>query len=266
MLGTNMAPAIVFTDAGRAYIKPLAPDVNPHNLAVEWVCTRLAKWFSLPVLDHSVLALPASVALKRPSGVFSIAGPAFCTRAVDAMHWNGSAQTLSTIANPDDIARLVIFDTWIRNEDRYPAIDQSGRAQSHRRPNLGNVLLVRDPTRARQLQLVAMDFGHAIVAGRELPNRSLGIDAERCELLYGLFPEFRRYVTAHLVEDAVAHLKQLSEAIVNDAARFPPEWNVSEAARTAMCEHLYRRALYLVDTISARLQPLCYPQGTLPGC
>lgn len=264
--GTSMGPAIVMTDAGRAYLKPLAPDVNPHSLAIEYVCTRLAAWFGLPVLDHCILRLGPSDTISRPSGGTSQPGPAFCTRAVEATRWDGTAESLAKVANRDDITRLVIFDTWIRNEDRYPPIDAAGAMQSQRGPNLGNVLLVRERPRAKRLRLVAMDFGHALVGGRELPTRPLGIDAERCEWVYGLFPEFRRYVTAHLVDAAVERLKQLGESDVNDAAAIPPEWNVPAAARTAMCDHLYLRARYLVDTIRARLQPLCFPQGMLPGC
>ncbi len=264
--GTNMGPAIVMTDAGRAYVKPLAPDMNPHSLAVELVCTRLAAWFGLPVLDHCILRLGHSDTFPRPAGGMSQPGPAFCTRAVAATRWDGTPQSLAKIANPDDITRLVIFDTWIRNEDRYPPIDAAEATQSARKPNLGNVLLVREPPRAKRLRLVAMDFGHALVSGRELPNRTFGIDADKCEWVYGLFPEFRRHVMAHLVDASVARLKQLRESEIAAAAGIPSEWNVPAAARTAMCDHLYLRARYLVDTIKARLQPLCFPQGMLPGC
>lgn len=264
--GTNMGPAIVMTDAGRAYVKPLAPDVNPHSLAVELVCTRLAAWFGLPVLDHCLLTLGATDTFPRPSGGTSSPGPAFCTRAVEATRWDGTPETLARIANKEAIARLVVFDTWTRNEDRFPPIDATGATQSQRGPNLGNVLLVREPPRAKRLRLVAMDFGHALVGGRELPTKPYGIDADKCEWVYGLFPEFRSHVTHDLVEGAVRTLNMLRQADVETAVSIPPEWDVSDAARTAMCQHLYGRARYLVDTIKDRLQPLCFPQGLLPGC
>jgi hypothetical protein len=264
--GTNMGPAIVMTDAGRAYLKPLAPDVNPHSLAIEYVCTRLAAWFGLPVLDYSILSMGASDTVPRPGGAVSQPGPAFCTRGVNATTWDGTAKSLGKVVNKEDITRLVIFDTWIRNEDRYPPIDATGAVRSQRGPNLGNVLLVREHPREKRLKIVAMDFGHALVGGRELPNRAFGIEADKCDWVYGLFPEFRRHVTAQLVDAAVTRLSQLCETDVAAAAQIPAEWSVSAAARTAMCEHLYLRARYLVDTIRVRLQPLCFPQGTLPGC
>jgi hypothetical protein len=262
-----MGPARIMTDAGRAYLKPMAPDVSPHNLAVEWVCTKLAAWFGLPVLDHCILTLRPSDTFPRPNGGNSLPGPAFCTRAVKATRWDGSAQTLAKITNENDVARLVILDTWVRNEDRYPPINGEGQLQSQRTPNLGNVLLVRDPPKAKGLRLVAMDFGHELVGGRELTPKAFGVEADKDEWVYGLFPPFRSYVTPALVDASVEHLKLLrSDEVEKLAADIPAAWDVSRSARTAMCEHLYRPAGYLVDTIKDRRQPLCYAQGMLPGC
>ncbi len=273
VVGTNMRPARVMTDAGRAYLKPMEDGEIPHGLAIEWVCTRLAQWFGLPVLDHAILNLGTSDVFPRPTREGNPAqppnclpGPAFATRAVDAVRWDGGRESLARIGNSDVLARIVIFDTWIRNEDRYPPINSEGAVQSQWRPNLGNVLFVREPPKAERLHLVAMDFGHAITKGKSLPSKAFGIYADKNEWIYGLYPEFRAFITPPLVDEAVAALKVLDRATLNEAIRgIPTEWDVSDATRTVLSDHLYSRAGYVSDTISARLEPLCFPQGRLPG-
>lgn len=272
-------PARVWTDAGRAYLKPMAADVNPHSLAVELVCTRLADWMGLPVLETCILDLADSDTFPRPTRSStghadpdsssigtSKPGPAFCTRGVIATQWDGADQSISAIENTNDIAKLVVFDTWIRNEDRCPPVDSAGVLQSTWQENLGNVLLVRSPPKVRILRLVAMDFGHAIVKGRELPTQSFGVNADKDEWVYGLFRAFRRFVTPPLVDAAAAKLNTLGRDELEDLiSEIPLAWDVSVAARTVLADHLYRRAAYLADTIKTRLAPLCYPQGTMLG-
>lgn len=269
---TNMAPAKVWTDAGPAYLKPMAADVNPHALAVELICTRLAAWFGLSVLDTCILTLGPSDTFprKKPKSPGTppadcLPGPALCTRSVVASRWDGTAKSLSQIANTADITRLIVFDTWVRNDDRYPPRDAAGAVQSQWRPNLGNVLLVRDPPTARQSKLVAMDFGRAIIGEGEIPTRDFGIAKDKDEWVYGLYPEFREHVTQPLVVAAGARLNELEIAVIEAFAdEIPPEWGVGSAARAALVGHLYRRARYLADTIQARLVPLCDPQGRIP--
>jgi hypothetical protein len=47
-------------------------------------------------------------------------GPAFITRAETGASWGGSEAELKKLVNPHDLARLMVFDTWIRNRDRHP--------------------------------------------------------------------------------------------------------------------------------------------------
>lgn len=272
-ISTNMGPARVWTDAGAAFLKPMASDVNSHALAMELICTRLAEWFGLRVFDACVLYLGPSDTFPRKSpkdpdarAELCSPGPAFCTRGVTASRWDGSSDSLATIANPGDIARLVVFDTLIRNDDRFPPIDSNGVRLSRWSPNLGNVLLVRDPPRARQLVLVAMDFGRALIGEGRVPLKGFGISKDQDEGIYGLYPEFCPYLTPQLVDEAIVLLKRLDRGTLTDiVAEVPDEWELEPGARTAVVEHLYRRARYLADTIKARLAPLCYPQGLLPG-
>ncbi len=71
----------VITDLGSAYIKPLGNRQGPH-----------------------VLATP---------------GPAFAARAMAGAPWNRQPRELEVLDNPEDITRLVVFDTWTLNCDRH---------------------------------------------------------------------------------------------------------------------------------------------------
>lgn len=271
-IGTNMGPAVVWTDAGRAYVKPMAADINPHQLAMELLCTRLAAWFGLPVLDACVLVLARADTFERrplnrerPERAPAIAGPSFVTRAVPAVHWDRREATLRNLVNPHSIAELVAFDTWTRNDDRYPPINASGEVSSSWGPNAGNVLLVRDPPGARSLRLIAMDFDRALIGGGRIPAAGFGIDQHQDEFVYGLYPEFRPFITRELVQSASRRLKEVDRRVLNSVTReIPDEWEVDARARKAIAEHLYRRARHVADTIESRLEPLCFPHGRMP--
>lgn len=264
-IGTNMGPAKVLTDAGRAFVKPMAEDVNPHALAMELVCTRLAAWFGLPVLDTDILTLGGSDTFERrfrdpdtqPRSP-ARPGPALATRAVEATRWDGTPEALAALENPGDIALLVIFDTLVRNDDRYPPLNNEGHVMSSWKPNRGNVLLVRDPPDARKMRIVAMDFGRAVIGEGELSSRGLGINQTNEEWVYGLYPEFRGFVTPDVVDTAIERLNRLDRETVGGlVAQIPREWDVGPEAREALVDHLCRRARYLADTIKARLVQLC---------
>ena len=89
-------------------------------------------------------------------------GPAFITRAEPGMQWSGSEGDLKTLANPDELSRLVLFDTWTLNCDRYrPAPPRIKR---------DNVYLSREGAPPGQFLLRAMDNGHCFTCGRDLTS------------------------------------------------------------------------------------------------
>ncbi len=266
-----MGAALCMTDAGQVYLKPMAADVNPHGLAVEFLCSQLAERFGLKVPQYCILNLTAVDEVPRPVKVpnagparFATPGPAFASQALTALTWDGTREQLLKVVNRSDLARLVVFDTWIRNVDRYPPVDGTGTRQVEWKPNLKNILLVREPKDAHFLTLYAIDFGHALVGGRELPERAFGINKDQEELVYGLFPEFRTLITSESVEAAAAKLREMTpevlEVVLNS---LPTEWQVSTSAKGNVRDHLSSRARFLADRIKDRLAPFCYPQGTL---
>jgi hypothetical protein len=135
-LDTSMGTARIVTDAGPAYIKALGNRQGPHPLACEWVGTNLARWFGLPTFEFALLRIDASVdEIPFLRGGIAASGPAFVTRAASGHTWGGSAEELASLVNPEALAHLVVFDTWTRNCDRYPA------DLTTRKPNYDNVFL-----------------------------------------------------------------------------------------------------------------------------
>ena len=116
---TSTGATEVTTDAGRAYIKPLGNRQGPHVLATDWVGTHLAKWFELSTFDIAILTLDADDTFPLPRGSTAQPGPAFATRALNGEPWGRSGLQLDVLVNPEDVTRLVVFDTWTLNCDRH---------------------------------------------------------------------------------------------------------------------------------------------------
>lgn len=263
-----MLTAIIETDAGRAYLKAMGNPEGPHALACELVCTRLALWFGLPVLDNAILPLTDADTIQLDDSHHVQSGPAFVTRAVDTVDYSGTDRQLELIENPHDIARLVVFDTWVLNADRHPRIPIANPAPHpaarDRAPNRNNVLLTTEGAPPDRLRLLAMDFTHAISVGRELTAQILRIELTQDEGVYGLFPEFRPYVTRPVVRQAAERLREATpESIRQVVDMIPAPWEVGTEVRSSLVEFLHRRAVWLADRVETLLTPLCFPQGEL---
>ncbi len=263
-LGTSMQTAIVQTNAGRAHIKVMGNPQGEHTLACEYICTQLAEWFGVPILDYAILPITEADVFPLKDGRTAKPGPAFATRTIKAQPWSGSMKELKRLVNPEAITRLVVFDTWVRNDDRYPPVDTDGRRQSEWEPKRENLLLTPEDAPPKKLRLVAIDFGRGLTGGRDLPGDLTHIRAQQDEWVYGLFPEFCRFVSPGRVDAAVARLREVTHEVVQAIMNaVPKEWQVDRKAVSAVCGYTCSRAGFLADTIKARLAPLCFPQGRL---
>ena len=109
-----------------------------------------------------------------------------------------------------------------------------------------------------------MDFSHSFTAGREITPKVANIGLVQDEGIYGLFPEFRRYVKRELIRAAANRLGQVkAEEVRTVVGAIPTEWQVSDKAREALGQLICRRASWLADTITDRLAALCDPQMKL---
>lgn len=253
-LETSTGVALVVTDAGRAYLKPLGNQEGPHVLACEWVGTQLARWFGVLTPDCATMQIEPSDEIELGHGRRALPGPAFVSRALPGHPWSGSEKELARIENPQVISWLVVFDTWVRNVDRFPP------PGTERSPNYDNLLLTREGASKGRFRLVAIDHTHCFTGGRELTGRLAHIDNVQDPEIYGLFPAFKPFLRQEELERAVHRLREVKKAEIEAIIEgVPPAWEVSPEARAALGEFLLRRAAFLADTLLGRLDPQRWP-------
>ncbi|MCR4317873.1 MAG: hypothetical protein NUW37_16140 [Planctomycetes bacterium] len=242
--------AIILTDAGKAYLKPLGNNEGPHALAREFVGTSLAHWFGLKTLDFSIIQIAAGYCAEIELGNRKVAEPgsAFVTRATNGLQWEGYKDELEALDNPEDISRLVVFDSWIRNYDRYSP-------DKNRKPNYGNVFLSKENTETGKLILLAIDHTHCFMQGGEMNKEIAHIDAYRDDNVYGLFPEFAPYMRRDVVLESLNKLSEVDKAMADSIIeKIPQDWEVSAEVRGAWGNFVRDRAHYLTGTLIKRLE------------
>lgn len=237
---TSTAVVHVQTDDGLAYLKALGNPQGPHALACDLVGTRLARWFGLQTFDHAIMDIDIDDEIPFKVAGRAVPGPAFVTRAEMGRAWTGHVDDLLVVDNALDVAKLVAFDTWVRNCDRHAP-------GGNRRPNLDNVFLSEERVSPGRFRLVAMDHGHAFTCGRDLVRANTAtIELVRDEQVFGLFPEFRAFATQSALRDALTGLSAAQEAGVREIVEsIPAPWEVSADAREALVTLVLDRAAFL---------------------
>ena len=245
----------VESDCGEGYVKALGNPEGPHALASEFVGTQLAEWFDLPVFDYALVSLTDDDELPFSRGGQAESGPAFISRAETGFTWGGDEWTLKKLANPADLSRLVVFDTWIRNRDRHHP-DPEARA-----PNLDNVFLSKDGVDNDSFILKAIDHTHCFGSTVDLSPRLAHLDEIQDPAVYGLFPEFRGLIDRAQIVSAAADLRGLDRSDVEAmVARVPRGWDVNRTTRTAWVRLICERAIFVANNVVEWI----YPQSELP--
>ena len=238
------------TDAGPAYIKPLGNRQGPHVLATDWVGTHLAKWFGLSTFDIAILQLDADDDFDLPRGAKAKPGPAFASRALPGAPWGKSGLQLEIIVNPEDITRLIIFDTWTLNCDRHH------HDLKDRKPNPDNVFLSSEGVDPGKRRLIAMDHGLCFIrSGEDLTAKLAHIEKVKDEHVYGLFPEFRGRLRQNTINACCIRLREMNEEIATSiVGTVPREWDVSPEVRRPWSDLIHRRAHFVADNIETWIE------------
>jgi len=240
----------VTTDAGPGYLKALGNRGGPQYLAADWLGTQLAAWLGLPTFEFAIVQVTPEDEIQFKNSMAQ-PGPAFITREQSGWQWGGTVEELQSLVNPQDIGKLVLFDTWTRNCDRYPP------DPAMRKPNRGNVFLSTEGMEDGKFRLMAMDHTHCFHCGRNLNAQLAHIDLVKDERLYGLFPEFKPFIRPHwqVLNEAVAKLRTVDKTWLEGLiGGIPAEWQVDAAARTALATLLFNRADYVCETFIAVLE------------
>jgi hypothetical protein len=240
---TSTGVVEVVTDAGVAYLKPMGNRQGPHVLATDWVGTHLAKWFGLSTFDIAIVSVEVEFELRR--GAIARPGPAFVARAELGDAWGGRPTKLNSLVNPEDITRLVIFDTWTLNCDRHDG------KPGGREPNYGNVYLSKEAIEKDKSKLLAMDHGLCFIrSGEDLTTRLNQLDKVREEHIHGLFPAFRDRLQETIIALCVSRLREMDAATAQTMIEtVPSEWEVPPEVRKSWAELIHRRAGFVADNI-----------------
>jgi hypothetical protein len=249
-LATNSSVAIVETDLGLGYLKALGGKGGPHPLACELVGTALAARIGLRTLDYGLIEVRDELRPTLGNGKPAEVGPAFITRAESGNKWGGSASELRHLANPNDVAGMVVFDTWTQNCDRYfPREGQSPRL------NLDNVFLSRDGGPGTYPVLKPIDHGCCFTCDRELTPRNLSNVMD--ETVYGWFPGFTGRVRREDALPFVGRVESITRAEVEHAiACIPAAWKVEAAARTAWADWILARGARIRRIVERDIRPV----------
>jgi hypothetical protein len=242
---------VIETDAGRAFLKAINNQQGVHVLACDWIGTKLAHRFGLKTFDIAILELTEDDEIPLDDKTNAAPGPAFVTRGEDG-HPMGGTASLQQIDNPEDIIKLIVFDTWVRNCDRYaPGMGKEGKP----RMNPDNLFLSSDGAPEGKLILKAIDHGHILTCGRSLTPKLANIETIKEVRLYGCFPFFRNVVTVEQIRQCATELNEkrleLCRELLND---LPGAWEVSMETKEAIYRFLLERAAFLADNIEAIAQ------------
>ena len=240
----------VVSDAGPGFAKLLGNKEGPHVLACEWIGTRLAALLGLPVFDHAVFEYDGVPEIELASGCVAQSGPAWITRKEEGQVWSGEEEDLKLLANPEDLAGLVLLDTWILNCDRHcPAIQPT-------RINRNNVFLARRELSDDALTLVVMDHTHAFTCGRALTQKLAGIDRVKSDDIYGLFPEFQKWMKSQHMQAACDRLAGIPDNAIREVVDGTPDmWLEDLTLRETVEQFLTGRRDYLAPDLTTRIFP-----------
>tara|TARA_R110002126_G_C10451016_1_gene499609 strand:+ start:333 stop:1151 length:819 start_codon:yes stop_codon:yes gene_type:complete len=238
---SSTRPARVDTDVGEGFIKGTTNPQGVHCLVSELIAAELGVWMGLAIPPFAVVQnCDIDIQMMDHGGL--IDAPMFFSRAIDGTPRDTGTTFLKRLQKPEDVAKLVVFDTWIRNNDRF--VDGN--------PNSDN-LLYSEVTKGRKYSLVPIDHSHCFVDigfDTDLPDLSLIED----ETVYGLYPEFESFMIPRYVAAATTHLSSLNRSFVEECVNsVPSEWNMSAGSRANTVEFICARAEYVVNTISKKI-------------
>ncbi|MFP4303702.1 MAG: HipA family kinase [Rhodosalinus sp.] len=253
VLNTSTRPLRVQTDEGAALAKYMGNRQGLDALCAELISAELLKLLHLDTPEHAVVWMEAFEVPEKEVQVQ--AGPAFLTRWQEtAMTFSGSGELLKRIGNPDAIPQVLVFDTWVRNLDRFVASPDSAGE------NLDNLLFVPDGNRIRML---VIDHSHAF-SETTLED---GIDEEwwQDRTICGTLPNFAEFLredSLHTSLDKICEINagQLNEIMEN----VPYEWGLTMRTKERLVDGLLQKAREMQDWLPKgllRQPPLSFQMG-----
>ncbi len=240
---SSTRPCLVDTNSGQAIVKAANNPAGPSAIVSEIVCAELGKWFGLSIPDFCVLnEINLQLALGNTGKFFE--KPVFASKYQIAETRDVSGKMLEKLENVHDISKLVIFDTWIRNYDRYDAVYQHKNSDNYLLKQIGNTT---------KYELIVIDHSHCISLD-SINDVNDWADLTEDETIYGLFPEFRPYITNQHVTSALKKLSELDDIHVEEIVNsIPLRLGINRSSKESLRNFICERAEFLVATFSERI-------------
>lgn len=245
VLDTNTKPLLAVTDEGLAVVKFIGNPAGLDALVCELIGSELANMIGLQTPDFAIYDIPE---LELPNNAWLQVdpGPAFFSR------WDQTATSLSPdsvllkkLRQPEDLAKLVVLDTWLRNKDRFDEAGDDG----YENVNFDNVLLRPDK---RKVQMLVIDWTHAIAETTLEDDLSQGwVDEQK---VYGMFPQFAPFVTLELVQQALECVNKIDPDEIQGICRgVPPDWGMTQNLADRLSTYIIERGKKLDTWLPAAL-------------
>ncbi|WP_142113799.1 HipA family kinase [Bosea sp. AK1] len=227
---------------------------NPQgfeSLVCELIAGELACWLGLYVPPFSVVRVVGIDIPMRDRGHMEH-GPAFISQKIPGAPSDAGDTFLRKIANPQDVAKLVAFDTLIRNGDRWPPDD------TRQSPNFDNLFF--SPS-GRKFILCALDHSHCFVEttfDNELDDDYVISD----DRIYGYFPHFAPYLRPVYVVNAANRLGQMTREVAAEIVdSVPREWGLTGRQRARFIDVICARAVLAREVMLTRLEDKSFDLG-----
>lgn len=242
-LSTSTKPIKAETDDGLALIKYIGNRQGCDALVAEFVAGSLARHVDIPVPDFAIVHCP-EIEIER-FGIVTTPGPSFASRWVaDAMSLAPDSRLLANLRDTSIITALVVFDTWIRNFDRY------SNGGDDPISNLDNILFVPDK---KKTAMVVIDHTDAFVESTfddELGDPTWWDD----QTIYGLFPDFRPFLSHKALMNMFDKISRVDMATLEEIlGGLPQEWQLTHDQRSRFAEQLLKRAEALPTWLPEKL-------------
>ena len=89
-----------------------------------------------------------------------------------------------------------------------------------------------------------------------MTRRVARIENYRDEAIYGLFPEFEKWMNRKVVAQCCDRLSKMNETIAQSmVGSLHQRWNVSSAVKAALTKFIVQRASFVSETITDKLWP-----------
>lgn len=246
-----MKPRQAKFERSGAFVKPMYEGVSCDCLVCEYVISLLSAAFRICTPRCGIVKLDRLQArmFGQPT---VIEGSAFVSEEVAAGQWNGDGRDLSTIKNLDEISRLIVFDTWVLNRDRFCPSGRPVGINNGPHQNFANVLVAGK--RGQRRRMYAIDHGHAITYGEPIDVSIIADPKIKDSEVLGLFPGFREHVSLESLEQAVEDLKHIDPNLIAKVINLiPADWEFAESQRGFLADFLLLRAQFvptiLIDSV-----------------